>query len=193
MAQFDKGGAVCPIEWCPHVLRILNKEGEGQGSLQHLMNVLPGLNQTNSTPCSRCPGHNNAENWLCLNCGDTLCSRYQEGHSITHFEETKRPAVGAAIKEAAGTDTKAAEGTVVGNYEVEDDCHCVYLSFSDISVWCHACESYIKNERLLPILVHAEAFKFGTAPKLHLLADGPSEPIRKLDIIEEDKEDDVGF
>ncbi|KAG8192735.1 hypothetical protein JTE90_009756 [Oedothorax gibbosus] len=38
--------------------------------------------------------------------------------------------------------------------------HHLTLSFSDLSVWCYACESYIHNDALAPIKDHAQDKKF---------------------------------
>lgn len=35
--------------------------------------------------------------------------------------------------------------------------HALVLSLSDLSVWCYACGGYVKHDRLLPLLVRAEA------------------------------------
>ena len=177
--EADSGGAVHPIEFCPHVMAILQNDEE----VSLIMSKLPGLVQTSPAPCQECGL--NTENWLCLTTGATLCSRYQNRHSIMHYEKHKQEF----------------EQSKVGP-EVQKCC--VYLSFSDLSVWCHACESYIKNPRLLPILVHAEAAKFGTPPKLHLLDSSPpssSSPSSSSSfsasalnkIQEDDEEDDAGF
>uniref|UniRef100_T1JHE2 UBP-type domain-containing protein n=1 Tax=Strigamia maritima TaxID=126957 RepID=T1JHE2_STRMM len=39
--------------------------------------------------------------------------------------------------------------------------HCVVLSFADLSVWCYACEAYLDNSVLNPILESAHRQKFG--------------------------------
>lgn len=37
-----------------------------------------------NSPCSLCKG---VENWFCLTCESIFCSRYEQGHMSTHFEE----------------------------------------------------------------------------------------------------------
>ncbi|CAD7926675.1 unnamed protein product [Amoebophrya sp. A120] len=44
---------------------------------------------------------------------------------------------------------------------LENDSHYVCLSFSDLSFWCYACDSYVVAPELLPIRKHFEAEKFG--------------------------------
>ena len=178
-ADEDYGGAVYPIEWCPHVQNILrNKEEQ-----ERIMANLPGF----AIPTACCECGLTTENWLCLTTGKTLCSRYQNKHSILHFEEAKRK------WEQTKSNT---DSSVVGTDEEQVLKCCIYLSYSDLSVWCHACESYVKNPRLLPILIHAESYKFGTPPKLDLLDDrGNSSSSSMLGKIREDEEegDGAGF
>eukprot|EP00606_Chrysophyceae_sp_TOSAG23-5_P000897 GSChrysophyteH2.ASY1.ANO1.1738.1 assembled CDS len=162
--EFDNGGAVYPIDWCPHLASSL-KDCAHQ---DFLLSQLSGLSKDKTAPCVDCEEHNSVENWLCLTCGVTLCSRYQKGHGLSHFEQSCQ-----------------------GKEDPEDPPHCVHLSFSDLSVWCHCCDSYIKHNSLLKILVYAEAAKFGTTPKLHLLAPaGAQEPIQEG---EEEEGQEAGF
>ena len=168
----DPGGAVYPIEWCPHVLNILRNEEEQE----RIMAKLPGFSKP--SPCSECGL--TTENWLCLTTGKTLCSRYQNKHSILHFEEAK-----SEWEQTKSTSSGCAVGT--------DLTCCIYLSYSDLSVWCHACESYVKNSRLLPILVYAESYKFGTPPKLELLDTHPSASMLSKIHEDEEESDSVGF
>ena len=39
--------------------------------------------------------------------------------------------------------------------------HCLALSLSDLSIWCHACGAYVKHDRLVPLLEAARRAKFG--------------------------------
>lgn len=46
--------------------------------------------------------------------------------------------------------------------------HCVQVSLSDLSVWCHTCEAYLEthtSETLRPITEHLERVKFGSNTK----------------------------
>jgi hypothetical protein len=45
--------------------------------------------------------------------------------------------------------------------------HALVLSLSDLSVWCYACGCYVKHDRLLPLLVRAEAMYVRTYVHLH--------------------------
>ncbi|KAI1732296.1 zn-finger in ubiquitin-hydrolases [Ditylenchus destructor] len=65
------GFAVVPRLTCPH--------------LNQVMNIPNDLDV--ASPCSVCD--DTSENWICLTCYDSNCSRYVRGHSLTHFESTK--------------------------------------------------------------------------------------------------------
>lgn len=45
----------------------------------------------------------------------------------------------------------------MGGASSDGNHHALVLSLSDLSVWCYACASYVKHDRLLPLLVRAEA------------------------------------
>lgn len=48
---------------------------------------------------------------------------------------------------------------------VTNEKHCVCLSFSDISVWCYSCNSYITHATLQPIIKTCQHIKFGPPPE----------------------------
>lgn len=50
--------------------------------------------------------------------------------------------------------------------------HALVLSLSDLSVWCYACASYVKHDRLLLLLVRAEAMYVCTS--IDSVVDGGS-------------------
>ena len=81
------------------------------------------------------------ENWICLQCYQVRGSRYTCGHAVAHWTSTRDEDLPVTDPDAAG--------------------HCIALSLTDLSVWCHACDSYIKHHLLHPILTAAEALKFG--------------------------------
>ena len=43
----------------------------------------------------------------------------------------------------------------------ESSNHCLALSYSDLSVWCYGCDSYVDNKALYPIKNMAHMDKFG--------------------------------
>jgi len=129
----DRGGAV-RFQRCPHL-----DAGLPLVAQSALAFGLPC--------CEGCPG---AENWLCLQCGETRCSRYGKGHSIAHYTATRDAAAAAAD----GASGKRAVGS--GPHE-----HPTSLSLSDLSTWCYACECYVEHERLTPLLKRMRELKFG--------------------------------
>jgi len=69
------GFSVHPKEDCPHF-----------GS-QIKMNIASLLNdQFNKNTCHTCKDQ--TENWMCLNCGETFCSRYVKGDAKQHFKDS---------------------------------------------------------------------------------------------------------
>lgn len=46
------------------------------------------------------------------------------------------------------------------HFEIDNE-HCIGISFSDLSVWCNKCESYIKSPLILPSLKIVSQSKFG--------------------------------
>ena len=89
------------------------------------------------------------ENWLCLECGALLCSRYANGHAKLHYEDTKEEGTllaGAAKNNGGG---KSEEG------------HCIAVSLADLSVWCYECNAYLVDPKLQLLTKHLEEVKFG--------------------------------
>ncbi|KAJ1424025.1 DHS-like NAD/FAD-binding domain-containing protein [Ochromonadaceae sp. CCMP2298] len=67
--------AVEPKTDCPHI-EFLDLDG-----------IIERFNADKlKAPCQTC--NDTTENWLCLNCEDTFCSRYMAGHMAVHSEET---------------------------------------------------------------------------------------------------------
>jgi len=75
------GFCVSQIEHCPHI----------DDHLKTIKDIKDKFSQT----CKNCKGD---ENWVCLTCGDVLCSRYQNGHFQKHFESTKH-AIGISLQD----------------------------------------------------------------------------------------------
>lgn len=106
----SESGHVSPIANCPHVDPFL-KDTETIDA---------------NASCFGC--EEKKENWICLTCFITGCSRFQHAHMKQHNEESKHP---------------------------------IALSFSDLSIWCYECDSYIRNPKLSKIfkLAHQDKFK----------------------------------
>ncbi|KAL5206937.1 hypothetical protein ABZP36_035146 [Zizania latifolia] len=61
-------------------------------------------------------------------------------------------------------------------YHYQETGHCLALSFSDLSVWCFACDSYLDVQAILelrPVYEVAHLLKFGQRP-----------PFRSLDVLD---------
>ena len=127
-----------------------------------------------------------AEPWQCLATGGVRCSRYTAGHAVVHGEGAlgdanrcapspvvlwesggQRAAQGGCCREVrdAKEQTRWPSCTVVplGKLTLRgDEGHCLALSWSDLSVWCYACDSYIKHNTLEPLLIRAHEIKCAT-------------------------------
>jgi hypothetical protein len=84
------------------------------------------------------------ENWFCLYCGGIYCSRYVNGHGLKHYEDIN------TINANTNTNTNSHH-------------HCVMVGLSDLSIWCHKCESYLQthnNTYLNSIINKLQQIKF---------------------------------
>lgn len=157
LSHDDKGGPVLPIDTCPHLqhhvcvpindlppidspcshpMTTTTTMKDGQEQEQQRKGRLKEEYGNDESSSSVCPSK---ENWICLHCGVVRCSRYVNGHGVQHYEDT-----------------------LVSDQGPDGAGHCVAVSLSDLSVWCHACRSYLKHKQLLdPILKRLEEMKFG--------------------------------
>ena len=108
----DLGGAIS-LKRCPH-LDYLEEPLAEPSTLRF------GQPCADGCPCG--------ENWICLFCAGTRCSRYVKGHCLAHWKET------AAVAERSLTVAEAAQGKQALG-------HHLAISLSDLSVWCYACEA----------------------------------------------------
>lgn len=124
--------AVVPKKTCPHLTLLRPQEAPGcklldnkNVSYNFLIRILL-LAIDHNSECVEC--HTAIENWICLLCLQTFCSRYINEHSSQHSISSDHP---------------------------------LTLSFSDLSVWCYKCESYIDNPQLYVYknLVHRSKFE----------------------------------
>jgi len=152
----DRGGPVTPIEHCPHLAAhccITTDQlplQPGLATCTHTTNAAPtgGLKSDTTTAkdgVTTCAG---TENWLCLECGAVRCSRYVNAHGLQHWQATQQQQPGG------GDASRQPEG------------HCLAVSLSDLSVWCHLCQAYLvthRNPQLQRIVQTLEELKFATA------------------------------
>jgi hypothetical protein len=154
----DTGGAVYPIDNCPHVKTVVidtdmevdrseifdsachyhhnrDDDGTNKGELKQV------LDENSSTQHPTCP---KGENWWCLTCHGVFCSRYVNGHGLQHWKDTKE----------SGNNNNGDQRDLPG--------HCVAVSLADLSVWCHECGAYLVHDEtiLRPILRKLEKCKF---------------------------------
>uniref|UniRef100_A0A7S2H762 Deacetylase sirtuin-type domain-containing protein n=1 Tax=Helicotheca tamesis TaxID=374047 RepID=A0A7S2H762_9STRA len=192
----DKGGPVIPKTDCPHVdsrvrvtledlcighhcshYRDVKEERAGGGG--GLKGEVEYEEDEEGTTRKICPSR---ENWICLQCNVSRCSRYVNGHALSHWEDTKAKEV--ALLEAkrrrrchpcsSDETNNDDDGDAAANEsaaENDDNCeninektaaagHCVMVSLSDLSVWCYECSSYLKHPKLDPLLKRLEELKF---------------------------------
>lgn len=137
----DKGGAV-EFKHCTHL---------DDSKVQ----LLPAERLVFGRPCSKgCAGQ---ENWLCLSCGETLCGRYSNKHSLQHWKQTQ------GAEETTITVAAAAAGAKAFG-------HCVAIGLSDLSAWCYQCDSYVEHARLRPLMNQMQRLKFGESASLDPVA-----------------------
>jgi uncharacterized UBP type Zn finger protein len=127
----DQGGAVV-FQHCPHLdseeVRLVEPESLHFGE-----------------PCAR--GCGARENWVCMCCGATHCSRYEQGHSLAHREETRLEASEDTVDESPNSRLG----------------HICAMSLGDLSIWCFACDAYVEHPRLKALAERMEKAKFGEA------------------------------
>mmetsp|Transcript_53256 Transcript_53256/g.79099 ORF Transcript_53256/g.79099 Transcript_53256/m.79099 type:complete len:248 (-) Transcript_53256:627-1370(-) len=165
----DKGGPIVPQTNCPHLkehVKVVPTDIMTFGSKcdYYQSSSSPPVNTTGSRArgktdksfvenifsdgcCKRSPEQQvqwecpSSENWTCLQCNVTRCSRYANGHSIDHWKQTMDD------EEKAGSDGGG---------------HCVWISLCDLSVWCHECGAYVRDSSLNDICKRMEDLKFGS-------------------------------
>jgi len=103
---------------------------------------------------SSSPKCSKGENWLCLECGALMCSRYANGHAKMHYEDTKEEA-SAKMADKSNSDISEEANVGVGAG------HCVAVSLADLSVWCYECNAYLQHPSLEALTKHLEEIKFG--------------------------------
>jgi hypothetical protein len=174
----DQGGPVTPISNCPHVESLLQISLEQLPETpqttvcshyhDHIRNSTNNNNNNNNhqtgqlksetDPTGHCPSH---ENWLCLTCGCTRCSRYVNGHGLEHWKATSCTAAAMRSNNNNNNNNNDSDdvSSVVG--------HALAVSLADLSVWCHACQSYLASHQiplLRPLIQRLEELKFQQPP-----------------------------
>ena len=152
----DKGGAIHPIDSCPHVSLHVKVDSTNlpkdpqHAPCSYFADKATGMAESGQEEQEQQPARAKddddaegtcplGENWCCLECGKVRCSRYVNGHGLVHWKETK-------------TDSNP-------------DGHCIAISLADLSVWCHVCSAYLKHSSLDSLVTRLEKLKFPSEPE----------------------------
>ena len=123
------------------------------------------VNEETTSSSSTCC--NGKENWLCLQCGLLLCSRYEHGHAKLHWEDTKSAELedntmmmsSPLLNNNSSNDNNAS----CNGDKKEATGHCIAISLADLSVWCYECNAYLHHDSLTSLMKKLEALKFGSS------------------------------
>ena len=166
----DQGGAVYPIDTCPHLATHI------QVTVEQLK-LLSKEKNPHHLPC----GHYEAKK-------KTKQAQLKSGEDGTIPKEQQKPAIGRLKddeEESSSSSCPAGENWLClecgvvrcsryvnghGLVHWEDtkqdspssEGHCVAVSLADLSVWCHVCASYVRSATLLdPLVQQLQVLKFG--------------------------------
>ena len=116
---------------------------------------------------------NGKENWLCLQCGILLCSRYEHGHAKLHWEDTKSAELEDFVMIMSSSPPSSllnnnSSANNSGNGDDDDPKkkkkatgHCIGVSLADLSVWCYECNAYLHHDSFTGLMKCLEELKFG--------------------------------
>jgi len=175
----DKGGPIVPREDCPHMENHLKVNVEDLQFLEltcsHYVDTgeaKQGLGKAEIDEATGiCPV---GENWLCLECNTTRCSRYVNGHCKLHWETTKQKALEEASSSSTAPSSFSPQQESKEQQQNDTAGHCIAISLEDFSVWCYECNAYLSHPDLSPILKRLEGLKFGTDEKEEYIGDSIS-------------------
>jgi NAD-dependent SIR2 family protein deacetylase len=174
----DRGGSVVPKQDCPHVkhhVKIALDQlpdhpqtvrctffADEQASSNSPNNTNSGNSNSNNKQRRGQPKADSddeeenacalGENWLCLECGAVGCSRYVNGHGLSHWKASRK------------REDASPEG------------HCLAASLADLSVWCYECESYVQSPILDPYVQKLDQLKLQEASEPKKKKARPSLP-----------------
>lgn len=143
---FDEGGYVLPKQDCCHVFALSNFNASSEDE-RFGLRLFP--HESWLTACAQCG--DGSESWYCLRCAEVFCSRYVRGHMREHWEISQSDAGKEKEKDSPELS------------------HCLAVSLVDLSVWCFACNQYIKHQVFQQLLVRLEILKFGSSSLAHTL------------------------
>jgi NAD-dependent deacetylase sirtuin 2 len=153
----DGGGSVYPIDNCPHITQ----------HVQLTLSSLPIIFQETRMmrlPCCISPIHNTATTTATTTSAPTTTNKNNKKGGLkgeVASDGTKCPLGENWLCLACQNIycSRYINGHCVQHWK---DCgHCIGVSLADLSVWCHECQSYIKDkERIQPLLAKLEEIKF---------------------------------
>lgn len=176
----DKGGPIVPKRCCPHIEHHMKVTVEDLQSLEltcsHYVDNGSETKEGNGKveideATGICPV---GENWLCLECNITRCSRYVNGHCKLHWETTKQKALEESSSSSTSPNNNSPQQESKELEENEKAGHCIAVSLEDLSVWCYECHAYLDNPDLSPILKRLEELKFGSDEQEEYVDDAVS-------------------
>jgi NAD-dependent SIR2 family protein deacetylase len=112
-----------------------------------------------------CPSCENDNNWLCLHCGAVRCSQYQ--HGVAHYKDS--------LQSNPGEDEAG---------------HCIAVSLANLSVWCDACDAYVKDPAVDELVTKLKELEFGKEEELQGEKEDEDEDKQQDDESSEDSDDD---
>ncbi|KAL3827303.1 hypothetical protein ACHAXA_005049 [Cyclostephanos tholiformis] len=151
----------------PVVGRLKSDDADYDGADAYRGDGKDNNNTKHHTPCPK------GMNWLCLECGVVMCSRYANGHAKTHYEitreeEEEEEAIVLA-REDGGKEVRDAEG------------HCIAVCLADLSVWCYGCNAYLRHSKLDVLTRYLEGLKFGDIDA-YIVMTNPNCPDERMSI-----------
>jgi NAD-dependent SIR2 family protein deacetylase len=181
--------AAAPIETCPHVQYHVQLSPEELPTPQ--MNVCghdaAANGNTNGAPeestadgddatkkeeavlqdsdDTECSSSENDNNWLCLHCGAVRCSQYQ--HGVAHYKDS--------LQSDPGEDEAG---------------HCIAASLANLSVWCDACEAYVKDPVVDALVTKLKELEFGKGDELPDEEEDADEDKQHTDESDDDSDED---
>lgn len=136
----------------------------GMGQLKREEDYETVNEATTSSSSTNCC--NGKENWLCLQCGLLLCSRYEHGHAKLHWEDTKSAELedNTMMSSPLLNNNSSNENNASSNGDKKEATgHCIAISLADLSVWCYECNAYLHHDSLTSLMKKMEALKFGSS------------------------------
>lgn len=122
---------------------------------------------------SRTSAGDTRENWLSLANHGVFCSRYVKSHMVQRYESSLPCPLATMSDPILAGEPSAAATSSTASSAPSTVRECVCVSFSDLSVWCYECDSYIEHPSMHLLLTALREAKFGPSAAAE---DAPSAP-----------------